>query len=227
MKLDQNQIGLPNFISILSNEDRISYEKLQEEFRSKEYRYNRNQRFLALIEIFEKIRLYCKKDDIDEWKRYLVCGVCWCGEYLAINTKQLSKLISKCKSSINDALSKLGYFSISFKGKQSVLLTETIPILGQDQKELKKWSLRSRKMTINTDNYINRVIEKKSIEINKNIKDEYESEKYQEKKFFTDDYLEKLDNVKEEIEEEFEFHLNDNVDDNFDFNFGYNYGSLY
>ena len=82
-------------------------------------------------------------------------------------------------------------------------------------------------MTINTDNYINRVIEKKSIEINKNIKDEYESEKYQEKKIFTDDYLEKLDNVKEEIEEEFEFHLNDNVDDNFDFNFGYNYGSLY
>ena len=118
--------GTPDFINILSTEDKINYKRLQEDVGSTKYRYNRNHRYSTLNHIFDKIHEYCECNDTDKWKRYLVCGICWFGDYLAINTRQLRFLISKSKSTINDALLKMEYLTVSIKGEPGSLLLENI-----------------------------------------------------------------------------------------------------
>lgn len=135
---------IPEYIDILSIEDKIGYEKLQNQFSSPHYRFNRNKRVATLVNILQLIREYCECREADRSKRYLVCGICWFGEYLAVNTKQLRILISKSKSTINDILSKMGYSIVPTKGEQASLLIKNIPFLF-GKPELKKWSIRSKK----------------------------------------------------------------------------------
>lgn len=213
--------GTPDFIDILSYDDRISYEKLQKDVGSSEYRYNRNHRYSTLSNILEKIKLYCQEKEDDKWKRYLVCGICWFDIYMAINTKQLRLLISKSKSSINDALSKMGYKTISMKGEPSSLLIETIPFLYGNQPEFRKWSIRKKDTT-----YLNQTNDTFS-DINYISTDDDEV-KYKEELAFLDELVKNLDSVKSEKEDDgFKFiNFTENVDDDFDIEFGYDYGTF-
>lgn len=136
--------GTPKFIELLSTEDKEKYEKLQGYVGSPNYRYNRNHRIDTLKDLFNSIREYCEhdNDETEKWKRYLVCGICWFNQYVAINTKQLRLLISKSKSSINGALLKMGYKTCSLRGEQASLLFQKIPFLFEHYREFRQWSIR-------------------------------------------------------------------------------------
>lgn len=204
--------GTPDFIDILTHDDRVSYENLQKNVGSPAYRYNRNHRLITLTNIFESIKDYCCNKDEDMWKRYLVCGVCWFDNYLAINTRQLRFLISKSKSTINDSLAKMGFISIPVKGEQASLLLETIPFLFGNQSEFRKWSIRLKKSNFSKD--INCMDVKKNIENNCD-----DLKKNCENDFFFDGFFKDC----EENDGQFDLdNFNDNVDENFDFEFGYN-----
>lgn len=143
----------PNYFNWLSPEDQKMYIELQNIVGSNENRYNRNRRLVKTKESFDSIRKYCEHDKDDAWKRYLVCGICWHDDYIAINTKQLKHLISKCKSSINDVLAKMGYETLLKKDNDTTFLIKKIPYLGENTKEYRQWTIRKLKCirAISTD----------------------------------------------------------------------------
>lgn len=208
--------GTPDFIDILSIDDKISYENLQKKVSSPKYRYNHNQRISTMIELFDQIREYCEQTETDKWKRYVVCGICWFNDYLAINTRQLRFLISKSKSSINDVLSKMGYKTVSVKGEPGSLLFENIPFLFGNQIEFRKWSIRK----IENDNKNNNKKAIKTIQFISDVEDCCKCDT--DDADFYNDFCQNEQPNKNETEDEFEFvNFGDKVDENFDFNFGY------
>lgn len=223
-----NQIGnekIP-FIDILSSNDKLSYEIMKNKFSSQDYRYNRNRRLSTSKEIFEEIRKYCEQGnkEEDQWKRYLVCGICFYEEYLAINTSQFRYLISKSKSTINDVLSKMGYITISNKNKSSSKLFEKIPFLLINQNEFKKWSIRRLK---NTEIKINEIdnqifnIEQNYINNNNDIQSDNKTESKTEIETETETEIKIETETKTENNDEFDFlnDIGDYMDDNFYFEF--------
>lgn len=132
----------PRFFQILSEDDCIGYNLLRSKFAS---HTNQNiktrcssdfQSNLALIKNF------CVRNDEDDWKRDIVCGVCWINQYIAINNSQFSILINENKSTINNSFKKLGYSIINDRAESSRLLTQNIPFFKNNICELKEWSVR-------------------------------------------------------------------------------------
>ena len=144
IKKQQGPQGNPEYINILSIEDKELYEQIQKNVSSQNFRYKRNRQIETLTDVLNCIRKYCEKDEEGKWKRYLVCGICWFDDYIAINTRQLQLLISKSKSAINWSLSKMGYITVKIKNNSATKLIKTIPYLSSSSKELRKWSLRKK-----------------------------------------------------------------------------------
>ena len=166
-KHQQGPHGTPEYINILLSEDKKLYELLQKNVGSPNFRYNRNRRLATLKDIFDCIRDYCQKDDEDKWKRYLVCGICWFDDYIAINTRQLRLLISKSKSAINGALAKMGYVTVTVKGERASLLLETIPYLTGHYTEFRKWSIRKKNPSLDEIAPVKNCSKKSGSKINK------------------------------------------------------------
>jgi len=130
----------PPHFDILNPRDKEDYIELQKQVGSPENRYNRNKRIETLKEIFEKIKKYCIHNDADDWKRCLVCGICWFQDAMAINIRNLKILILKSKSTINGALAKMGYTTVPNKGIDLTNLLKTIPSLHNS--EIRQWTIR-------------------------------------------------------------------------------------
>ncbi|EAY21700.1 hypothetical protein TVAG_237260 [Trichomonas vaginalis G3] len=131
----------PMFMSILSPEDKTAYEELQNVLAAPDHRYNRNKRIVTFQDMLAQIKAFCIKGDVNDWKRYLVCGICWIGSDIAINTRQLRILLGKSKSTINGAFSKMGYETLPFKNNDSAL-QEKIPFLKGNFSESRQWTVR-------------------------------------------------------------------------------------
>ena len=137
----QHKDVMPAYYDILSAEDQFGYNKLRQSVGSEDNRYNRNRRLVKFSDMLNEIRTYCEEMQVDTWKRYLVCGICWFSGCLAINTRQLTLLLAKSKSSINGALAKMGYTTRS--GECNELLN-AIPYLRGNSRELRQWTVRQR-----------------------------------------------------------------------------------
>jgi hypothetical protein len=61
---------------------------------------------------------------------------------IAINTRQLRLLISKCKSSINGSLQKMGYTTHMSHSESWKILFSRIPLLKDHFIELRQWTIR-------------------------------------------------------------------------------------
>ena len=93
-----------------------------------------------------RIKRFCHKGDKDDWKRFLVAGVCWVNEHiLAVNNQRLMSLMGRSKSTINDVLTKMSYKSVPINKENETLLTEKIPFLEDHPEELRQWTLRRTK----------------------------------------------------------------------------------
>ncbi|KAH0795311.1 potassium/sodium hyperpolarization-activated cyclic nucleotide-gated channel 1 [Histomonas meleagridis] len=134
----------PAFFDQLSKSDQDLYNKLRIELTTSNTKFKRYQRIKSLQDALAMIRKYCMRGDSGDGNRCLVCGVCWMGWDIAINTRQLRLLINKCKSSINGALAKMGYCSAPIKGDASAPLLEAIPFLKSNFAEQRMWSVRRR-----------------------------------------------------------------------------------
>jgi len=134
----------PAFYEILSPSDQEGYQKLRASLSSSQNKYKRNKRLSSLQYALNEIQKFCIRGDQDDWRRSLVCGVCWLGLDIAINTRQLRLMIDKCKSSINGALSKMGYGTMVVKGEGSAPLLSAIPQLRGNFLEQRMWTIRKR-----------------------------------------------------------------------------------
>jgi len=140
---DTSQL-VPKYFEFLDINDQETYNRMRSEFMTSEHKYNRGKRVEHFETCLLEIRKFCIRGDQNDWKRFLVCGICWCPSLLAVNTRQLRLLLDKCKSSINGALSKMGYSTTTIKGECSNELLNAIPFLRGNYVEQRQWSIRSR-----------------------------------------------------------------------------------
>jgi len=134
----------PRFLELLTPEDREQYTNLKQSLTGAGTRNRRGKRLEAFADMLEKVKEYSIRGDDDDWKRSLVCGVCWVDSIIAINTRQLKCLISKCKSSINGSLHRMGYNPAVSGGDFSSALMEKIPFLKGNFSELRQWTIRQQ-----------------------------------------------------------------------------------
>lgn len=140
----QNADKIPNFWDLLSDVDKANYRSLKMALDASSSKRNRGHRMEAFDSILNAIHRFAERHDENDWRRFLVCGVCWMDNMIAINTRQLRLLISKCKSSINGSLHKLGYTTNQSHTESWKYLFDRIPYLKDNFPELRQWTLRSR-----------------------------------------------------------------------------------
>lgn len=140
--METNENTLPSFIEFLSDTDRHRYLELKQTLTGSDFRYNRHKRIQTFQEMLDDLYHFCKRDDDDDWKRYLVCGILWLGSDCAINTRQLRIVLGKSKSSINGAFVKMGYETLSPKDVNMNILYDKIPFLRDNFVESRQWTFR-------------------------------------------------------------------------------------
>ncbi|OHS96196.1 hypothetical protein TRFO_10132 [Tritrichomonas foetus] len=141
---EDDKRSTPTFFNLLEPDDQNKYWEMQKTIANSEKRYKRNKRIESLQEALDMIHDFCIRSDPDDWKRCLVCGVCWMGQDIAINTRQLRLLVDKCKSSINGALSKMGYGTAPIKSVITAALLTYIPFLKGNFVEQRQWTVRRK-----------------------------------------------------------------------------------
>ena len=132
----------PKYIEMLTPADVSQYNALRATLSSKVCRYNRGTRVKTFQEMLNAIKTFCCRGDENDWKRCLVCGVCWLPNGIAVNNRQFSLLIDKCKSSINGSLQRMGYGTVQSRQESTKMLCEAIPYLSGKFFELREWSVR-------------------------------------------------------------------------------------
>ena len=129
---------------LLNEEDKNEFYLLQ-----KKINYicssNSKSKFITLFdEIILNIKKYINKNDENDSKRSLVCGIIWINDFLAINTRQLIITISKCKSSINSGFQEIGYLNSNMNSEVASLLIKKFPFLKNNLIESRQWTLRKK-----------------------------------------------------------------------------------
>jgi hypothetical protein len=142
MDLSQRSDYRPKYFELLSDRDQFGYSELRSTLSSQLCRNRRGKRLENFSEMMASIRAFCVRPDEDDWKRCLVCGVYWLSSGIAINNRQLSLLLDKCKSSINGSLQKMGYSTLQARTESTNALSDAIPVLKNNFNELREWTVR-------------------------------------------------------------------------------------
>lgn len=126
----------------LDNEDIILFEKLKNGFSTEFKRARRDAKFQTFIEQLVEIHRFCVKNDENDYKRYLACGICFVDFKIWVNNSKLRSLLGKSKASINLNFASLGYETIPLNKKNCQQLFDTIPSLKENYNEHRNWTLR-------------------------------------------------------------------------------------
>lgn len=133
---------MPVFYDLLNDADKKAYNKMRMTLSSPACKHRRHHSKELNREIVNTIKKFVVRNDSDDWKRALVTGIAWLPNAIAINTRQLRLLLSKCKSSINALFQNLGYYTIPTTNDYSSSIISCFPILKDDFSELRKWTIR-------------------------------------------------------------------------------------
>jgi hypothetical protein len=136
---------LPSYWTLLDDTDKIAYATMREALSSSACKHRRHHAAQINQDILSTIRNFVMRNDTDDWKRALVCGICWLNGDIAINTRQLRLLLSKCKSSINSMFQTLGYVSVPTTSDFGTALAAAFPVIKDNFGELRQWTIRSVK----------------------------------------------------------------------------------
>jgi hypothetical protein len=98
----------------------------------------------TFIGILQSIKAFVIRETDEDSKRGFVCGLCWTGDSIAVNTRHLAMLTGYSKSSINGFFANLGYTAVP--ETIDAELIRCFPHLKNNFPELRQWSMR-RKLT--------------------------------------------------------------------------------
>lgn len=140
----------PMYWDLLSSTDQYEYKKLQYEIQTIIEKNTKSRISKVFDKIIAKIQLYITKGDTNDKNRSLVCGILWIGDSIAINTRQLSVCIGKCKSSINSGFISIGYETVPAGPATTSSLLETYPFMRSNFSETRQWTFRKSKNFIGT-----------------------------------------------------------------------------
>jgi hypothetical protein len=138
--------------NLLSEPDKMAYGHMRQSLSSSACKHRRHHSKEINQDNLTRLRGFVMRGDADDWKRALVCGVCWLNGAIAINTRQLRLLMSKCKSSINAMFQDIGYATVPTTSDYGGALAAFFPVIKDNFAELRKWTIRSAKPVQNTEN---------------------------------------------------------------------------
>jgi hypothetical protein len=140
---------LPRHWELLSCDDQAKYLALQQSLATPSQKNRRNRSVDTFPQTLETIKSFVNRNDGDDWKRSVVCGVCWLNSEgtVALNIRQLRVLVSKCKSSINGSFQFLGFDLVSAGMECSISLGKYLPVLHDNFQELRQWTIRKNAAT--------------------------------------------------------------------------------
>ena len=139
-----SQEQTPMYYQCLNARDQMEYNNLRNEIAKTIATSGRShfcKSFGAIVNVIEK---YVVRHNTDDNKRSLVCGIVWMNnkEILALNTRQLTTLIGKCKSSVNAGFQSIGYSTVPMEAEPAAELAGTFPFLRESFGLMRQWTLR-------------------------------------------------------------------------------------
>ena len=126
----------------LSDTDKYQYSCLRLALAVSTDKNQRNQRITSFKKCIDAVNSFAVRGDGNDLLRSYVCGIIWLPEGIAVNTHYLKALISKCKSSINGSLQKMGYTITINRVEAASIMASTFPGLKENTSEIRKWSIR-------------------------------------------------------------------------------------
>ncbi|OHS99668.1 hypothetical protein TRFO_08300 [Tritrichomonas foetus] len=137
------RIELPTDLSILTAKDRVLYMQMKVILQTHLNKNHRNHRVEKFQEVLNIVKAFCVRNDSHDWRRFLVCGICWIDSNVGISIRRFSKLLNRCKSSVNGSLQKIGYKSLQGH-VDGMEIIKKIPYLKDNPQELREWTVRVR-----------------------------------------------------------------------------------
>ena len=142
VKHHARQADPPKYFELLNAEDRKKLLVLRDTLSSQACRNCRNKRVETFGEILTVVHRFCVRNDENDWKRFLACGVCWYQQFFCINIRQFHLLIDKFKSSINGSLHRLHFVIVPNRVQCARIIADAIPYLRDHPLEAREWSVR-------------------------------------------------------------------------------------
>lgn len=138
----KKDLYLASILELLSDVEKQRFNCLIDKLRNNKKEYKKQRKIEMFMNSLDEIRIYCEKNEEDDWIRYLASGICWIGNDIFLNTLRFRNLVSKSKSTINSYFAKLNYDPIAINHENSQPLVEAIPYLKTHYDELRQWTLR-------------------------------------------------------------------------------------
>lgn len=136
---------IPDYFGDISYSDQESYKLLQKDFSSGSYKNQRNHSVDFFLKSLAKIKNYIYLSNVDVCIRSLVCGIYFFPDSsLCLNVKQLTKLLSSSKSSVNLMFQKLGYGIDSKTPQNAREFTDQFPRYRENFSFTRQWTLRRK-----------------------------------------------------------------------------------
>jgi hypothetical protein len=137
-------VDLPKGYEELSDEDKQLYDKLRIYFLSSSFKNRRNKSLETFKVLIDLIKRFVNRDDVDDKKRSYVCGIAWIGDSIAVNTRNLMTLTSKCKAGVNGLFQLMGYGTVPAASGTATAFLKYFPALKDNYQELRQWTIRRR-----------------------------------------------------------------------------------
>jgi hypothetical protein len=129
------------FIELLADSDIPAIDDIRLQISPK---YQRSRRLSHFGDCLDLLISFVHQGNGDDWKRALICGICNCDAFLAINNARLQIFMERSKSSINDLFAKMNYRTVPINHSNQSLLLRKITYLIQHNDELRQWTYRVR-----------------------------------------------------------------------------------
>jgi hypothetical protein len=133
----------PSGWGLLNDQDKAEYRQFRKRIDPLTIRTSREKLGVQFQTIISQIQKYSIRNDSNDWKRCFTCGVAWLDRGLAVSTRQLCRLLGKCKSSINAGFLAMGYSTFPMDTEDASQLMAFFPFLIENSSEVRQWTIRS------------------------------------------------------------------------------------
>lgn len=128
--------------NMLSHDDRCEYVRLRQGFHQGQKTSSKDRRIVTFRKELNTVVQYLERNSENKETRCVLCGVCFAGKVVCVNTRQLKSFLCRCKSSINGSFQQLGYVALRTKAKARQCVLTVLPSLQNHQNILRQWTVR-------------------------------------------------------------------------------------
>jgi hypothetical protein len=125
---------------LLSEADRARYTNLRTQFQSRVDVHER--RSTCVARELRTLLGFIDTEPLGFENRCILAGVVFAGRLICVNTRQLSKVLGRSKTSLNAALLDLGYSAMDSRAQVRDCILRLLPSMAKEPESLRQWSVR-------------------------------------------------------------------------------------